>query len=80
MLEGWQSFANEAAARVAPAEFAVEHQQIVEGYQLIAESGALLKMAYDTSNGALISQANTVQSEGIDLITQAMVALPAPES
>jgi len=80
IVEGWQLFADEAAARVAPAEFAVEHQQIVEGYRLLAESGALLKIAYDTSDGDLLDQVNALQSEGTDLITQAMLALPAPES
>ena len=80
IVEGWQLFADEAAARVGPADFTVEHQQIVEGYRLLAESGALLKIAYDTSDGDLLDQVNTLQSEGTDLITQAMVALPAPES
>jgi hypothetical protein len=78
ILASWQELADEAAARAAPAQFETQHQQIVEGYQLIADSGAILKEAYDTSNDDLLSRANALQSEGIDLITQAMTDLPSP--
>lgn len=80
VLGEWESQAAEAAAQPAPSSLAAQHQEIVDGYGKIGEAARLYKLAYDTSDGNVLAQADELFNSGNDQISAAMAQLPPPSS